>query len=274
MIYRQIKGVLPRDASKNPITAAKEKIQSRALFFLSRGEVCDKKQLMSKTLPAIFLSMALFVAAPSSLFAQAPEDTGREFIIEKVEATLESTPKHPGPSGKSSTSRTKWMQIEVLFTWQNKKPTGPDGEPLPEFLDELEVEVYALLNTRVDKDNQAALLTGSTTLVHVPQDKNLALAMYVSPKLLDQLFAGKAPSAVSGALVGRDTVGAVLKYNGQVVATFPETRAGAPTFWEDLKVVRLTDDVVTKVEDGILPKWQTPFAFSNWDFYQQEKIGD
>jgi hypothetical protein len=227
-------------------------------------------RLLLKAVP-LFTAVCLPL---SSACAQEENQSGRQFGIDSVTATFESTPKFPGPSGKNSRMRTSWMQIEVTFNWQNKARAGADGEPLTEFLDELEVGVYALLATRVSAKEQAALLTGETTLVHVPQDRNLTAAVYVSPRLMDQIFNGKAPSTPNGALVSKDTLGAVLKYQGEVVATFPVLRPGQTPFWEDTTIVRLPKDAVRTLDGGILPRWQTPFAFSNWDFYQQEKGSD
>jgi hypothetical protein len=228
---------------------------------------------MSRLLLTIPVLATLCLPLPD-LQAQSGNQSGRDFTIESVTGSFESTPKFPGPSGKASRTRTQWMQIEVLFAWQNTARTGSDGEALPVFLDELEIEVYALLNTKASAKEQAALVSGSTTLKHVPQDRNLAAAVYISPRLIDQLFPGRAPTSINAALLSRDALGAVLKYNGEVVATFPVLPAGQTPFWEDLAQVRLSSDVVRKVDDGILPKWKTPFAYSNWDYYQHEKAGD
>lgn len=216
---------------------------------------------------------ALLLASSSVVPAQTANQE-RSFSISKVEAAFEATPKFPGPSGKSSRAKTNWMQIEVTFSWQNTSATGADGQPLSTFLDELELDVFALLNTRVSATEQAALVTGKTTLQNVPEGKDLVAVVYISPRLIDKLFNGKAPSNATGALLGKDTVGAVLKFNGEEVAVFPQVGPNQPPFWENLQAVRLSDDLVRKVEDGILPKSKTPFAFSNWDYYQEEKIGE
>jgi hypothetical protein len=225
-----------------------------------------KPLLSVLSIPALLLFISLACL-------QAQERPEREFRITKVDASFESSPDVRGPTGKSSRMRTNWMMIEVIFEWQNKARAGADGEVLGEFLDELELDVYALLNTRASATEQAALVSGKTTLLHVPQDRNLVAAMFISPRLLEQLFKGPVSGSPSSALLSRDSLGAALKYGGQVVATFPPVQGAAKPFWEDLAQFRLSSEVMRTVEGGILPRWHTPFASSNWNFYQQEKVG-
>lgn len=231
-----------------------------------------KKYFLSFNMPRFSLPLAVLslLALAASLPAQDAADPYREFQVTAApSATFESTPEVKGPSGKTTQRRTKWMMIEVPINWAPTARQDEAGNPIAPFVEELEMEIYALLAAQ-PVPFQAVLLKGNVKLLNIQADqRNTRAALFVSPRLLERLFDGKAPSTAASALLGRDAIGVVLKHKGQTVATWPESE---PFFWSDLAVAGLSPDQVLTIDKAILPRWKTPFAFSNWDFYEEEAI--
>lgn len=217
------------------------------------------------------LPLLLTAALPALSIAQ-DADPLRQFRIPSApSASFESTPDLKGPAGKTTQRRTKWMLIEVPIEWSPTARRDDKGDPISNFLDELELEVFALLNCQAPSA-RAALLSGKVKLLHVQgQQRNTRAAMLISPRMLESLFEGRPPTTPNAALfLQRDSIGAVLRYQGKIVATWPDA---PPLFWEALEqATRLPADQILKLPNRILPRWQTPFAFSNWDYYEEEAI--
>lgn len=217
------------------------------------------------------LSAVALVTFVGSSWAQPAGDPYREFRIPSAPvATFESSPEVKGPSGKTTQRRTKWMMIEIPLEWQPTARQDDAGNPISEFVEELEMEVYALLAPG-SPTADAALLKGKVKLLSVQgKQRNTRAAVFISPRLLERLFDGKAPSTAPSALAKiSDPIGVVLKHKDQVVATWPEKE---PFFWSDPSITGVKPDRLLTIDKAILPRWQTPFALSNWDYFEQEAI--
>ena len=192
--------------------------------------------------------------------AQSLEDLDKGLQISSIKPEYLESPKIDGFKGKVSQRRTKWLAVEANFSWQQSQKSE---DPRAGFLVELDAEFFVLLDTRVSREEQRVLLKGSTTLAHVGESRNLFAVMFVSPRTLDWLFISKVPAAAGSAVAA---LGVVLKRDGKIVALYSDQRNDP--FWEKL-------DPSTKVIEGLLlPKSKTPFAFSSWDYFEEEKASD
>jgi hypothetical protein len=212
---------------------------------------------MTKSLPSV-LAISLAFAVPDVWAQDAPElDPG--FGIRNVAANFISTPTFDGLRGKNSRRRTSWLEVEANFSWS---PSNREDQQNP-FLDDLEVTFYVVLETRISAEEQRALLVGKTPLVHVGEGRDLNVAMFVSPRALEQMFRNRVPSNAGPTVVS--SLGLTISRGGKVVAMFPPATDRSARFWENMPEGTL------KPENVLLRKSQTPFAFSAWDYYEQEK---
>jgi hypothetical protein len=212
---------------------------------------------MKKSLPA---AIAVFLAlSVSGLVAQDALELDPGFAIRNVTASFVGTPSFDGLRGKNSRRRTNWMEVEANFSWS---PSNPEDQKMP-FLNDLEATFYVVLETRVDVEEQRVLLVGKTPMVHVGEGRDLNVAMYVSPRALEQFFRNRVPANAGPTVVS--SVGMTLARGGKIVAMFPPANARDARFWENMPPGTI------KPENVLLRKSQTPFAFSAWDYYEQEK---
>lgn len=199
---------------------------------------------MKRSLPTLVL-----IAFAATLFAQQNDD----FQIVKITPDLVTTPEYSinyGPKNKKVSKNRDWLEIEVSFDWQ---PKNKD----PQFLDDLTIEYFVLLNNKSKEYPKGALLTGSVPHAAVPQAKGLNSVMYISPRALDRFFAGKPPTTLGAAV--RDA-GAVIKIQGQPKAIL--SWKGQGRWWE--KEGQPTPGF-------LLNKSETPFAPLAWDYYEAVK---
>jgi hypothetical protein len=186
--------------------------------------------------------------------------TAGEAVITKVDGALITAPSvsYSGAPSKSSSTK-KWMEIETTFNWQPAQPKSQADL----FTDDLTVNYYVLLKNPSPQYPQGALLTGQTLLSSVPaksldpKNSELRTVVYVSPRTLERMFAGKAPTDISSAVTD---IGVTISKQGEVIAqkSFKSAQGG---WWPQLQ----------QVNGFVLNKPDSPFASLNWDYYEQVK---
>lgn len=195
--------------------------------------------------------LAAFVFLAGAHDASAQE-LNREFQITRITPDLVTTPDYNisyGPKNKKVAKNKDFVELEVSFDWQPKAQK-------PQFLDELTVNYYVLLNNKSKEYPKGTLLTGSVVHTAIPQGKGLHSVMYISPRTLERFFDGKAPSTASSAVVD---VGVTITQQGQLVAE--KSLKGRGKWWEDYQAV----------QGYVLNKNETPFAPLAWDYYEAIK---
>jgi len=185
-----------------------------------------------------------------SAAAHAQQNT--EFQITSITPDLVTTPEYSisyGPKNKKVPKNKDFLELEVSFDWQ---PRAKE----PQFLDDLTVNYYVLLNNKSKEYPKGVLLTGSVTHTAIPQAKGLNSVMYVSPRTLERFFDGKSPTTVGSAIVD---VGVTITKQGQLVAE--KSWKGKGQWWSSLQ----------QVNGYVLNKNETPFSPLAWDYYEAIK---
>jgi len=193
---------------------------------------------------------SLVLATVAASAVQAQQNT--EFQIVKITPDLVTTPEYSisyGPKNKKVTKNKDFIELEVSFDWQPKAK-------LPQFLDDLTLNYYVLLNNKSKEQPKGTLLIGSVTHTAIPQAKGMNSVMYISPRTLERFFDGKAPGTVSSAIVD---VGVTVTKQGQLVAE--KSWKGKGQWWSNLE----------QVNGYVLNKNETPFAPLAWDYYEAIK---
>ncbi|MBU3665683.1 MAG: hypothetical protein FGM15_07395 [Chthoniobacterales bacterium] len=196
----------------------------------------------------ILPTLAIMLATP--LCAQ--QTPSGDFAIAKITPEYVSTPDYQfslGPTGKKVSKNKDFLAVEVNFDWQPRQKK-------PEFLDEITINYYILLNNKDRENPKGTLLSGSVTHVAIPQAKGLNSVMYVSPRTLERFFGGRAPSTAASAVVD---VGVTISQQGQLVAE--ASWKGKGKWWEQQ----------TTTQGYVLNKNETPFAPLVWDYYEAIK---
>jgi len=195
------------------------------------------------------LPIACLLAALSVAEAQ---QANTDFKITKITPDMVTTPDYNfsfGPKGKKVSKNKDFLEVEVSFDWQPRQKK-------PEFLDEVTINYYILLNNKSRENPQGTLLTGSVTHVAIPQAKGLNSVMYVSPRTLERFFEGRTPNSASSGVVD---VGVTITQQGQLVAE--SSWKGKGQWWSTLQ----------QVSGYVLNKNETPFAPLAWDYYEAIK---
>jgi len=175
-----------------------------------------------------------------------------DFQIVSITPDLVTTPEYSinyGPKNKRVAKNKDFVELEVTFDWQ---PRAKD----PQFLDDLTINYYVLLNNKSKEYPKGTLLTGSVTHTAIPQSKGLNSVMYISPRTLERFFDGKAPTTVGSAIVD---VGVTITKQGQLVAE--KSWKGKGQWWSSLQ----------QVNGYVLNKNESPFAPLAWDYYEAIK---
>ena len=199
----------------------------------------------------LLLLIAAIAAVPGAAQQLSPD-----FNIAKITPDFVTTPEYSisyGPKNKRVSKNKDFLEVEVSFDWQPRQAK-------PEFLDELTLNYYILLDNSDRENPQGTLLTGSVTHVAIPQSKGLNSVMYVSPRTLERFFHGKIPSTARG--VVKD-IGVTITRQGQLVAQSSwqsDIRNKAP-WWTTMQ----------PVPGYVLNKNETPFAPLVWDYYEAIK---
>jgi hypothetical protein len=200
------------------------------------------------------LALAAFAALLTATVAAQSLNT--EFQIAKITPDLVTTPDYSfnlGPKGKRVGKNKDWLEVEVSFDWQ---PTDRKAE----FLDELTIEYFILLNNADRENRDGTLLTGSVTHVALPAEKGMNSVMYVSPRTLERFFAGKIPSTARTAV---KDIGIIIKLQGRPVAQSAwQSKIGTgAVWWSNMQ----------PTPGYVLNKSETPFAPLVWDYYEAIK---
>jgi hypothetical protein len=173
-------------------------------------------------------------------------------------AFLES-PKAVILKGKQSRRKTGWLELEVEWMWETRSQN-----PVDQFSSEFSIKYYVLLNNAKALSPKPTILTGEASYEYVQAGSPVRSVMYVSPRALDFLFAGRVPSTPTSAVIN---YGVVVSRGGQkMVGVFQGTPQ--KPFWED-PAAKTEADFKAGV---LLRKAQTPFAYEAWDYYEQEKL--
>lgn len=188
----------------------------------------------------------------SSLTLANAQQANTDFKMSQITPDMVTTPDYNysfGPKGKKVSKNKDFLEVEVSFDWQPRQKK-------PEFLDEVTINYFILLNNKSRENPQGTLLTGSVTHVAIPQAKGLNSVMYVSPRTLERFFEGKIPNSASSAVVD---VGVTITQQGQLVAE--SSWKGKGQWWSTLQ----------QVSGYVLNKNETPFAPLAWDYYEAIK---
>jgi hypothetical protein len=193
------------------------------------------------------LSVILVIGSLHCLEAQ----TAAEFAITKIEPQIVTRPALSYSGATQKTVQPKsWLEIEVTFASQS-------ANPAEKYTDDLVMNYYVLLPNKTVEFPQGALLTGQTALTSVPAKQNdLKSVIYLSPRSMERLFDGKAPTSTSSAIVD---IGVTLTKQGQVVAQ--KSLKGSGVWWPQFQ----------QTPGYLLNKSETPFASLNWEYYEQVK---
>ena len=212
------------------------------------------------TLPtplSCLLSVAQAVAIMLCCMTATIAQTASEVTVSKIDPQLVTAPaiSYSGAGSKVVTPK-KWAEIETTFCWQ---PVNPAEK----YTDDLVVNYYILLNNKGAQYPQGALLTGQTALSSVPAKSldpgngQLKTVIYISPRTLERLFGGKAPTDMNSAITD---IGVTFSKQGQVVFQ-KSLRSTAGAWWPQFQ----------QVPGNLLNKADTPFASLNWDYYEGVK---
>ena len=186
----------------------------------------------TKVLPVIVACLCTLTA---TAFGQGRP--GAEFQLTKISRNLITTPQftYTGAQQYQANQRDRWLEVEVDFT------------SAPEFTDELTFKYYILINGK--------LLTGEVTHTNIAAGRDNRSVMYVSPKTLARVMAGRpvAPNSVQNVAVQIVQQGAV-KHELSADRAQPNWYATMP-----------------QVAGLVLNKNETPFAPLYWDRYEQIK---
>lgn len=205
--------------------------------------------------PLGLFAASLMVLAGTTLAQSVPNT---EVQVTKLETAYVDSPKiTAGGYNKKSTGRpSPWLEVEVTFD----RAALPKA---PKYSDDLTFNYYILLkNEDATEDKKPTLLTGSVTHVHVPQEKALHSAMYVSPRVLAKLFDGKVPVNAAQAIV--DAGVTISGKEGLLaIATAKGSVKGDKGWWDNPQY--------TQTSGLLLNKSETPFAPLEWDYFEAIK---
>lgn len=204
---------------------------------------------MNKSIHQLLVTGLLLAALSPAAHAQ---QANTELQVVKITPELVTTPEYNfsfGPKGKKVAKNKDFLEVEVTFDWQPRAAK-------PEFLDEVTINYFILLNNKDRENPQGTLLVGSVTHVAIPQSKGLNSVMYVSPRTLERFFAGKIPGTSTAAVID---VGITITKQGQLVAD--GSWKGKGQWWSTMQ----------QVAGYVLNKNETPFAPLAWDYYEAIK---
>jgi len=158
-----------------------------------------------------------------------------EFVISKITPTLEQTPEIGGSKRRNGGGEEKWLALEVDF------------KSNVDYTDELTFNYYVLYATKC--------LVGETVYTDIYKGRELHSVMYISPKALKKLTAGKYVS-----LNGLDNITVQIVSKGEVIAE-KSLRDVRGEWWKQLEPVK----------NVVLKKNETPFTWVDYDYYEQIK---
>lgn len=188
------------------------------------------------------LGVLLMVCACMPLFAQGKVD-GK---INRIELRDQKTPVFSDGQHGSRGGGSRWCRIDVEFETKGRS-----------WLNEVEARWLVMLNT--DSLSKPASLSLNMTYTDVKEGK-CYLCAYISPKFFDRYMRGGRidPSRIN--------VYVELYANGQRIARNDyRGNRKIPDNW-----YKMTDSMQS-LSDYLLPKYKTPFASLDYDYYEYEK---
>ena len=193
-----------------------------------------------KTAKSILIAFLFVAVGLSPLFAQQSIDAR----IDKIRLTSEKTPYF---SSSGHSSQGNWLAINVDFS---TKVAG-------EWLNDLDVRFVVLMEL---ENGRFVYMDKAITYVDVQNGRQHHVVAYVKPAFFERYMKSGHPDA------SRINVYVELYANGQRIAR--NDRRG---------IRKLPDDwykstASTKsFPDSLIPKYKTPFAFLDYDYYENEK---
>ncbi len=168
--------------------------------------------------------------------------------VKKVEYDVQPTPLFEvggGVKSKKIPRQKSWLEVEVEFEVKAGNKSG--------VVDALQFRYYIAIKG----ENGTRMLMGDVNHVNMLEGEKLYSSVYVSPATLGKVtgnYRNFQPSAV-------EAVAVEISYNGRVIGG--DSTGGRGRWWESLSA-----------EQGVLPKWKTPFALLWMDRYADVKEGN
>lgn len=166
--------------------------------------------------------------------AQAPAPvTMKNIKLKKISPALVSTPKYSVDIPDKRSDLLKWFEIEVEFEVNGV-----------ELVDELTFNYTVLINGK--------LCPGEVTHVNIPKGNSRYSVMYISPRSLDRITAGK---TLNQGMI--ENIWVTVSKSGQKLGEDALKKAPIPNF--------------PQMPDQLVKKGDTPFQVLWWDRYEAVK---
>ena len=186
-----------------------------------------------KKLTLTFAALGLLAFDAS---AQAPAVvTMKNVKIKKINPSLVSTPKYSVDIPDKKSDLMKWFEIEVEF----------EVNDIP-IVDELTFNYTVLINGK--------LCPGEVTHVNIPKGNSRYSVMYISPRSLVRITAGK---TLNQGMI--ENIWVTVSKSGQKLGEDAMKKAPIPNF--------------AQMPDQLVKKGDTPFQVLWWDRYEAVKAG-
>ncbi len=181
----------------------------------------------------VLLLLILQIVFNAGVMAQG---RAADYVVKKVKIEFIPTPEYQfSGTDRRSDNREKWMEIETEF------------ESTPEFTEELTFKYYVQINKVV--------FIGEVTHVDIAAGKGLYSVMYISPRSISRIMAGK---TMNGAAI--DKVSVEISKQGALVG-FGSWKNEKQGWWAS-----------SPQKPGFLRnKNETPFAPLYWERYEAIK---
>ncbi len=185
--------------------------------------------------------------------ASAQNDSNGPITLKKIDDSLVTAPQYNyqvnGPS-LTSGPVPKWLQVEFSFD------TDTDRDLLPEVTFRIYIEVQDLANPK-DQDGPAAVLTGETTYVNLPNGRDQRGSFFVHPYTIRR-FGGE--NAFSN-FKAKKNIRVEALIDGQQIA-FKDEHQDDANWVSTLK----------KIGSLVLPREMSPWLLVNPDRYPPIKL--
>ena len=163
--------------------------------------------------------------------------TARDVKIDKISPAVVSPPQFQVTGAEQKrVPLLKWFEIEVDFDVKNV-----------ELVDELTFKYDVLINGK--------LCPGEITHINIPKGANHYSVMYISPRNLDRITAGK---PLNPAMI--ENIWVTISRQGQIL--FVSSHKG-----KNIPIPNLP-----QMPGMLLPKSETPFQVLWWDRYEAVKV--
>ena len=190
----------------------------------------------------LILGVMLMACAWMPLFAQGKVD-GK---ISKIDLRDQKTPVFSESQQGSKGGGNRWCRIDVEFETKGRS-----------WISEVEARWIVMVNT--DALSKPASMSLNVTYTDVKEGKRNICA-YISPKFFERYMRGGRIDS------SRINVYVEIYANGQRIARneYKGNRKVADNWY------KMTDSMQS-VSNALMPKYKTPFAFLDYDYYECEK---